>query len=215
MSEKQMLVEQMKVAKIIAIARGVDPKDIVDTAKALKQGGIQFLEVTFNQNDIDETKQSLQLLLNGQTGLNIGAGTVISRQQVEIAHNLGAGYIVTPNTDTQVIKAASEFGMAVVAGAFTPTEVVNAYNAGADYVKIFPAGLLGVPYIKALRGPLSHIPLFAVGGIDIDNTKEVFGAGVQGIGLGSNLVRNDLIKQHKYDEVTQIAREYVELVSQV
>lgn len=215
MLQRKALAEQMEQAGIIAIARGVSPSDMLETAEALADGGIKFLEVTFNQKNVKETLQSLELLASrAPKGLHIGAGTVLSTKQVEQAYDMGAKYIVTPNTDRTVIAKAGERSMAVVAGALTPSEAVVAYDAGADYIKIFPAGTLGLPYIKSLRGPLSHIPFFAVGGIDLSNIGEAFAIGIKGVGLGSNLVRTDLIQQQRFSELTEIAKQYVKKVDE-
>ena len=107
---------------------------------------------------------------------------------------------------TKALKALS------IPGVFTPTEIANAYDVGADYVKIFPAGELGPNYIKTVRGPISHIPMLAVGGINKENIKDYLSVGIEGVGIGSNIVDRNLIDQGKFEELTKLAKEYTEQI---
>jgi 2-dehydro-3-deoxyphosphogluconate aldolase/(4S)-4-hydroxy-2-oxoglutarate aldolase len=206
------IIDGIKEHKIIAIVRGVALDDIVPAAQALKQGGIRLLEVTFNQSSStgeQDTEEAIRRLC-GMFGdeMIIGAGTVVSERQTVIAVEAGAKYIISPNTDAAVITKTLELGAVSIPGALTPTEVTHAYALGAHFVKLFPAGNLGIGYIKAIRAPLSHIPLLAVGGVNETNLIDFFKAGINGVGVGANIVNNKLISGKRFDELTALARLY-------
>ena len=208
-------LERIKKEKIIAIVRGVASDKIVDLANALSDGGIKCIEVTFDQSSqkgIEETFRSIKLLAEMDADICVGAGTVMTAEQVNMAYEAGAKYIISPNTDEKVIKETKKLDMVSIPGAFTPSEVVDAYNYGADIVKIFPGGLLGVDYVKALKGPLSHIPLTAVGNINQKNCADYIKAGCVGVGVGGSLVSKVLVNEGRFDEITAIAAEYVKAI---
>jgi 2-dehydro-3-deoxyphosphogluconate aldolase/(4S)-4-hydroxy-2-oxoglutarate aldolase len=171
-----------------------------------------LIEVTFNQSSltkIKDTKDSIKNIYDVMGDkMCVGAGTVMTKEQVREAIDAGAKYIISPNTDREVIEETKKRGAISIPGAFTPSEIINAYETGADYVKLFPAGLLGIPYIKALRAPISHIPLMAVGGIDADNLKGFLDTGISGMGVGSSLVDCKLINEEKWEDLTELARKF-------
>ncbi len=207
------LTEAIKKDRLIAIIRGIAPKDLADVGHALLRGGIHFAEVTFSHGDgasAEQTLQSIQIL-KGEFGenLHVGAGTVLSAQEVEAAVYAGAEYIISPNTEQAVIQKTKALDAVSIPGAMTPTEIVAAYALGADFVKVFPAGNLGPAYIKAIRGPAPHIPLLAVGGIDADNLREFLQAGVCGFGIGGNLVNRALVREGRFQEIERIAKSLV------
>ena len=203
--------------KIIAIVRGVKPDKMLQTVEALYQGGIRLLEITFDQESNktkEETRASLELIAKSYSKkLLLGAGTVVSVDQVDTAVEYGAEYIISPNTDVDVIKRTKELGKISIPGALTPSEVVTAYHAGADIVKLFPAGRFGSAYVKALMGPLGHIPFVAVGGISINNVKQFMDVGVKCVGIGGNLVDVKAINKGEFSKLTDVARQYVAEVS--
>ena len=206
------MLEDLKKHKIVAICRGVSTENILQTAEALYKGGIRFMEVTFNQKAADpiaETAASIALL-NEKMGdkMYFGAGTVLTAEQVDAAIDAGAKYIISPNFSPDVIKRTVERGAISMPGCLTPSEVVSAYEAGAHIVKLFPAGNLGIGYIKAVMAPISHIPLMAVGGVNASNMREFLDLGVMGLGIGGNLVDTKLIAAGKFDEITNIALTY-------
>ncbi len=200
--------------KVIAIVRGVDEEYILDTAKALYDGGISLIEVTFNQNDpenLTKTPKLIKMIADNMADeILVGAGTVMTIAQCEAAYNAGAKYIISPNTDVEVIKKTKELGMISIPGSLTPSESVIAHNAGADFVKLFPAGNLGLGYIKALCSPLNHIPFLAVGGINAQNVADFMNVGIKGVGVGGSLVDVKAIKAGDFDKITAIAREYID-----
>lgn len=198
--------------KIIAIVRGVAPEQILATAQALYEGGVRLLEITFDQSSTTgerDTAKGIRLLCEAfGDSLGIGAGTVMTPAQAQIAIQAGAGYIISPNTDAAVIRATKEQGAVSIPGALTPSEIVAAWQAGADFVKVFPAGTFGIDYIRAIRSPISHIPLLAVGGIDENNLNDYLDAGVCGVGIGSNLVNLKLVREGRFDDLAQLARRF-------
>lgn len=205
-------MELIKETKIIAIVRGIQSKDIVETARALKNGGIKCVEVTFSpkseEQSVDTLKSISMIKETFGTEMAIGAGTVLTPENVYRAKEAGAEYIISPNSDEEVIQATKRLGLISIPGAMTPSEAVNAYNWGADIVKLFPAASLGISYIKALMGPLNHIPFTAVGGVDAGNIQEFLKIGCIGVGVGGNLVNKKLIEEGNFAEITKLAKEY-------
>lgn len=210
---KSELLTSLTEAKIIAIIRGIPAGSGEATAKALIDGGISFLEITLN------TEGALQMItdLKAKFGhsLRIGAGTVLDVKMAKEAVAAGAEYIISPNLDEEVLAYGLENGIEVWPGTMTPTEMVRAHKLGATAIKVFPIGSLGVKYIKEVRAPLGHIPMVATGGINQGNIQEVLGYGATAVGLGGNLVDNQLILNGEFEKITELAKEYVRLVKEV
>lgn len=200
----------IKQEKIIAIIRGVPSNLIVETAKALISGGIHMMEITFDQESQEGIKNTLDSIkiLNEQmhNEIALGVGTVLTSEQVELAFERGAGYVISPNVDKDIIQKTKELGMISIPGALTATEVVQAYGFGADIVKLFPAGIWGAGYIKALCAPLSHIPVAAVGGVDKNNIQSFFRAGACCVGIGGNLVNKTRVLNREFESITKEAK---------
>lgn len=208
----ELTTKLIQQEKLIAILRGIPRDKVVFTVKALRDGGIRLVEVTFAQNSptcLEDTAHAISDLTQSVSGVSVGAGTVLSVEQVDAAHDAGAAYIISPNTDRAVIERTNALGMLSIPGAFTPSEIVAARQYGAAFVKLFPAGNLGASYIKAIRAPISHIPLLAVGGIDLNNMADFYRAGICGFGIGANITKKDLIESGDYPALTALAREYV------
>ena len=129
-----------------------------------------------------------------------------------MTRDAGGKFIISPNVSERVIKETKKAGLISIPGALTPSEIFDAYSYGADFVKVFPVGVMGSEYIRAIKAPLSNIPLLAVGGIDLNNMIEYFEAGVCGVGIGTSIVNKDLIKRKDFEAVRLLARRYVELV---
>lgn len=212
MSEK--LLESIYENKIIAIVRGVKSNQICDTVQALEKGGINTVEITLSHGDKEDYNDSLKSLklVKEKFGdkIILGVGTAISVEDVENAVAAGAEYIISPNVDENVIKKTKELGKISIPGAFTPSEVVVAANAGADIVKLFPAGILGIDYLKAVKGPLEHIPILSVGGVTPENICKFLEAGAKGVGIGGNLVDLKAIEKGNYKKITEIALKFTQ-----
>lgn len=198
---------------IVAIIRGFEPDVCLRLAEAYYKGGINMVEVTFNQKYPRTWKDTAAAIKAIKDTFNdsvmVGAGTVLTEEQLKICEDAGGEFMVTPNMNASLIRKCVADGLMAMPGALTPTEAVEAYNAGAKYVKIFPAGILGPGYVKAIMAPLSHIPFLAVGGISPDNVADFIKAGCAGAGVGGNLTNKDWIKAGEWDKITAIARELV------
>lgn len=211
-------MEQIKREKIVAIFRGVPTDRIAKTARALAEGGIRCMEIALDQTDADAVRKvidSIRLLKEtfGEKIL-LGAGTVLTDGQVEEAARAGASFILSPNFNEKVVRRTREVGCISVPGALTPSEAVDAYRTGADIIKIFPAGVLGSGYIKAVRGPLGHIPMMAVGGVNLQNVREFLQAGAGSVGVGGSLVSLDAVRSGNFKELTKTAKEYADRVAE-
>jgi 2-dehydro-3-deoxyphosphogluconate aldolase/(4S)-4-hydroxy-2-oxoglutarate aldolase len=199
---------------IVAIIRGFGPEVCLRLAEAYMKGGIGHVEVTFNQKDPGSWKDTAAAIRSIKSGfgneLKVGAGTVLTEEQLRICEDAGGEFMVTPNVNAELIRKCVADGLEATPGALTPSEAVEAFNAGASVVKIFPAGALGPGYIKAIKAPLSHIPLLAVGGIGPDNIADFMKAGCVGAGVGGNLTNKEWIKAGEWDKITAVARALVE-----
>lgn len=198
---------------IIAIIRGFEPDICLRLAEAYAKGGINMVEVTFNQKAPQTWKDTAAAIRsikdNFGADMKVGAGTVLTEEQLRICEDAGGEYMVTPNVNPALIRKCVADGLLAMPGALTPTEAVEAYEAGASYVKIFPAGSLGPGYVKAIMAPLSHIPFLAVGGIGPDNVADFIKAGCVGAGVGGNLTNKEWIRAGEWDKITATAASIV------
>lgn len=214
--EAQKVLEKIRQEKIIAIIRGVASEYIIDTAKAIKQGGVSNMEITFNhstKSGLRETLESIQKVKQYfKNDVNVGAGTILTIREVELAAEAGADYMISPNTDVNVIRRTKELGKISIPGAFTPSEACSAYESGGDIVKMFPAGILGLEYLKAIRAPLNHIPMCAVGGISPENMKEFMEIGIDCFGIGGKLVSLEAIQNKDFQKLTDAALRYTNVL---
>ena len=203
----------IKKHKLVAIARKIAPVSIVRAAQAVYSGGIRCLEITFDQASLSCIEDTAFSIASVKKALGddvcVGAGTVVTIEQVKAAHEAGADFVLSPDTNPLVIAETKKLGMISVPGAMTPTEIMYAYNSGADIVKVFPAGFLGLDYYKAVRAPINHVPLMAVGGIDETNVASFFEAGYCSCGIGSNIMKNALIEAGSYEALTLLAEKFV------
>lgn len=214
---RKKIISAIEEHKIIAIIRGVPREKLVDLAKALYEGGIRLLEVTYSADgrvsDTD-TAESIAELVNAMGDrMFIGAGTVLTVEQVSLTAKAGGSFIISPNVDEDVISATVKLGLVSMPGALTPTEICQAHKYGADFVKLFPITDLGVGYVKAVKAPLSHVRLLAVGGITDGNMKEYLDAGVCGFGIGSSLTDKKMIAECDWDGITALAEKYVAVMN--
>ncbi|MGZ9583945.1 bifunctional 4-hydroxy-2-oxoglutarate aldolase/2-dehydro-3-deoxy-phosphogluconate aldolase [Paenibacillus marinisediminis] len=199
--------------RIVAIFRGYSGQQADEAASALVRGGIRLMEVTMNTEGAPAIIARWRELFGSEA--YIGAGTVLDVSMAQEAIAAGAQYLITPNLDEEVIQYAAAQGIDVWPGVFTPTEMVKAWKAGAKALKLFPLGALGPDYIREVRGPLDHIPIMATGGVDLANAEMYWQAGASAFGLGSKLVRADLIKAGAYDKLEQHARHWVRIAHEL
>jgi 2-dehydro-3-deoxyphosphogluconate aldolase/(4S)-4-hydroxy-2-oxoglutarate aldolase len=203
------VLSQILKDKIVAIIRGANPADVLKIAEALQQGDVNILEVTLNSpgafNVIKELTHQMQNML-------IGAGTVLNAGDAKASIEAGAKFIISPNVNVETIETTKRLGIVSIPGAYTATEVVNAFNNGGDIIKIFPA--TNAEYIKTLRGPLSHIPMMPTGGITPENISQFEKAGAVAFGIGTSLVNvNHKITNEYLRQITENARKFVQAVS--
>lgn len=213
---REEVIAKILEEKIIAIVRGVGAEECMKVAQALYEGGIRLMEITFDQKNsasFQATAGAIRAIGEAYAGkMMVGAGTVTTTELVELAASAGAQYIISPDVNVDVIHRTRELGLVSLPGAMTPTEVMTAHLAGADFVKLFPAGNLGTSYVKAIRAPISHVKLLAVGGVNEDNVADFLHAGMVGAGVGGNLANKKWIEAGEYDKITQTARKLLDAV---
>lgn len=196
--------------KIIAIIRGANSKDVLNMAKALHEGGVNMLEITMNSPNALSAIEEITAELGDR--VVVGAGTVLDSETARAAILAGAKFILSPTVDIETIKMAKRYGAVSIPGAFTPTEILSAYENGGDIIKVFPA-TLGPSFIKDIRGPLPQIPLLPTGGIDLNNIQEFMKAGAIGCGIGSALVNTQLeITDEYFVQLSEKARQFASAV---
>ncbi|WP_294568142.1 bifunctional 4-hydroxy-2-oxoglutarate aldolase/2-dehydro-3-deoxy-phosphogluconate aldolase [uncultured Succinatimonas sp.] len=199
--------------KLVAISRGVYGDNLLKASQIINEEGICLLEITFDQSsatNLIDTPKSIEKVKNALGDkMCVGAGTVMTIDQARAAKAAGADFALAPNTDVAVIHEMKKLGLIAVPGAFTPSEVATAYNEGADIVKLFPASILGLEYVKAFRAPINHIPLMAVGGVSVDNVKDFLSSGFMSAGVGSHIINAKKIAAGDFDGVRNAAKGFV------
>ena len=214
------VIQKIKEQKMIVILRGIPEDKLINTVGAIIDGGISLVEITFDHTSKDTLLQTANQIraVKEHFGerVEIGAGTVIDVNDVIMAKDAGAAFMISPNTSKDVIELTKKFRLVSIPGAYTPTEICNAYSWGADFVKIFP--ITGKPedYLKAIKAPLKHIPMLAVGGVTPENAAQVLRAGAEGIGVGSNLVKAaDVAKFESAEDFSAITRRVHEFIAAI
>ncbi len=209
-------METLLRERLIIIARGIEPGLLLEASHALSKAGISMLESTFDHAGSDpvaDNARKIRTLVKELGNLMLfGAGTVLNVREVQAAFDAGARYIVSPCTNEAVIREAKRLGMLSVPGAMTPTEVSCAWDMGADIVKLFPAGDLGMGYIRNLRGPFPHIPLLATGGVNPETIPAFFKAGVTAVATGITVFRPDLVLLKDAEGIAALAGTHLDAV---
>ena len=196
--------------KIIAILRGAHPSDVLKIAEALYNGGIRILEITMNSAEPLDVIKSLSNTFGDD--MLIGAGTVLNIEAVEQVVKAGASFILSPIANDDIIRASKKLGVVSIPGAFTATEIYNAYKSGADIVKVFPAN--SPSYIKDISAPLPNIKLLPTGGINLENINDYKKAGAFGFGIGSSLVNTKReINEAYLSELNITAKKFVDAIA--
>ena len=213
MSEQSKVEQVVRDTRIVAIIRGFAPDTCLRLAEAYATSGIRLVEVTFNQKAPEtwkDTAAAIRAIRERFGGrVRAGAGTVLTEEQLSMCIDAGGEYMITPNVKPELIRSCVRQGLVAMPGALTPSEAVDAWEAGAAFVKIFPAGSLGPGYVKALRAPLAHIPMLAVGGISSDNVADFMRVGCVGAGVGGNLTNKEWIAAGAWDKIADVARALV------
>lgn len=213
---REQVIKSVEEEKIIVIVRGVAKEKLIPLAEAMYDGGIRLMEITYSADGAvsdEETAANIKMLSEHFEGrMYIGAGTVLNTKQVELTKEAGGKFIISPDTYEDVIKRTRELGLVSMPGALTPSEIQAAHRAGADFVKMFPITNMGTEYVKAVKAPLSHIRLLAVGGVDETNMDEYLKSGVSGFGIGSNIVNKKLIDSNDFKAITERAKQYTAVI---
>jgi len=209
--EKQAVLELVKSLGVLAVIRGPSVELTIKMVGALVSGGVKGIEITYSTPNAEQVVAELDRTFGDE--ILLGMGTLIETSQAQSAMAAGAKFLVSPVCEPEVVKAMVASGLATMAGALTPTEVLQAYRLGADIVKIFPGSLGGPGYIKALKGPFPYIPMMPTGGVSAENVKDWFAAGVVAVGAGSELCPPQLAREGKFEEITHRAVEFMKVVS--
>lgn len=195
---------------IVSIIRAKSGEQLVNVAKTLYEGGIDVIEVTFTVPGVLEIIAAVKKELGDK--ILLGAGTVLDSETARAAILAGAEFIVTPTVNTDVIKMCNRYSKVIMPGGFTPTEILTAWDAGADIVKVFPAEVGGPGYLKAVHGPLPHVRLLPTGGVNLETLPAFLKSGACAVGLGSQLVETKAVESGDMARIRSLAEQYVGLV---
>ena len=210
----EQTIKAIEAHKIIVILRGVEKKDLIPLCEAMYEGGIRLVECTYDaQGKIadEEIAARIGMLAEHFAGrMHFGAGTVLSEKQVALTASVGGEFIISPDTNSDIIAATKNAGLVSIPGAITPSEVSAAHRAGADFVKLFPIEFYGAKYVKTLKAPLSHVKMLSVGGVTPENINEHLAAGACGVGVASGIADKKLIAAGDFAGITALARAYTE-----
>ncbi|GGA90915.1 bifunctional 4-hydroxy-2-oxoglutarate aldolase/2-dehydro-3-deoxy-phosphogluconate aldolase [Ornithinibacillus halotolerans] len=203
------VLEKLKENPIVAVIRKADESNIVPIIEALSRGGVKAVEITA------ETPRVTNLVEKAVAAFDddvlIGVGTVLDPETARATIIAGAKFIVSPTVNVDTLRLTNRYGVLNISGALTPTEILTAYENGAQMVKVFPANVFGPDYIKSVHGPLPHIPLMVTGGITLENMNDYFTKGGMAVGIGSNLVNvSKLQTEEDYQQLTNTARQYID-----
>jgi 2-dehydro-3-deoxyphosphogluconate aldolase/(4S)-4-hydroxy-2-oxoglutarate aldolase len=198
---------------IVAVVRAPDGRQLVEVVRALADGGVTVVEITMTVPDALGVLRQVRQALGDRVLL--GAGTILDTETARAALLAGAEYLVAPTLNLDVIRLCQRYSKIVMPGAFTPTEILTAWEAGADIVKVFPAEIVGPAFFKAMRGPLPQIRLMPTGGVDLNTAADFLRAGACCLGLGGQLVEPHAVAEHDFDRIRNLARQYVDIVKSV
>lgn len=202
------LLEQLLATQIIAIIRLSESEPIFELSQALHRGGIKAIEITMGTpNALEEINKLTQI-----EGVIPGVGSVIDVKTAEAAIEAGAQFVVTPVSKPEVIQIAHQYDKPILSGAMTPTEILQAYEWGADVVKLFPAENFGLSYFEAVKAPMPHLPIMPTGGITVENAAEWIDNGALCLGVGSSLMNKKLIAARDFEGITALARAMTEAI---
>jgi len=204
--------KRIETVGVVPVIRAPSPELALLACEAILAGGISVFEITMTVPDAPAVIRALRTRLGGRA--LVGAGTVLDAADARACIEAGAEFIVSPGFDPATIAAAHDAGIAAMPGALTPTEVIAAWKAGADIVKIFPASALGgASYLKALKGPLPQVKLMPTGGVNVNTAKDFLAAGAVALGVGSELVDIAAVKDGRAHVLTERAKEFVAAVA--
>ena len=206
------IIRQIESTGVVAIIRASGSAQLIEVVNALREGGLTCIEVTMT------TPNALEVIREARAGCGdsaaIGVGTVLDAETARAAILAGAQFVVAPILDLPTVEMCKRYGVPIMPGALTPTEIVRAWQAGADFVKVFPTSTLGATYIKDLRGPLPQIRLVPTGGVSLETVADFIKAGSNAVGVGGALVSKQALKNRDYAAIRKTAAEFLERVKQ-
>jgi len=209
---KEDQLQRVLDSGIVAVVRSPDSQQLVETARALADGGVNVVEITMTVPDALDVVRQVHKALGDR--LLLGAGTILDAETCRAALLAGAEYIVAPTLNLDVIRQCRRYNKLVMPGAFTPTEILAAWEAGADIVKVFPADVVGPAFFKAMQGPLPQIRLMPTGGVDLTTAAAFLKAGACCLGVGGQLVEPRAVAEGNFNRIRDLARQYVAIVQQ-
>lgn len=204
-------VSRVLQTKIVAVVRAPSADVVMDICTALADGGVDVLEITFTVPDALDLIRKVRDELGDR--ICLGAGTVLDPETCRAAILAGAEFVVSPTLNLDLIRLCKRYDKAVMPGAFTPTEILTAWEAGADIVKVFPADVGGPAYFKAIRGPLPQVRLMPTGGVNLDTARAFLDAGACALGAGSSLVSKDAVANGDMSKITDLAKKFISVAS--
>jgi len=211
--DKQKVRDRITEIGIVPVVRASSPRDARIAADAVCEGGIPIVEITMTvPGAIDVIRE---LTKNAASEVLVGAGTVLNAEAARRCLDAGAQFLVSPGLNLQTVELAVREGKLMMAGALTPTEIITAWEAGSDFVKVFPCGQVGgAKYIRALKGPFPQVPLVPTGGVNLDTAAEFIQAGAAALGVGGELVHAEALKSNKPEIIVENARKFLAIVKQ-
>jgi 2-dehydro-3-deoxyphosphogluconate aldolase/(4S)-4-hydroxy-2-oxoglutarate aldolase len=210
MSKKQDILARLRSSGVVAVVRTDQPGDLIEVGRALAKGGVSFLEITMTvPKALTIIEQAVDAL---KEQIVIGVGTVLDAETARAAILAGAGYVVSPAMRPAVIEVCRRYDVVCMPGGMTPTEVLQAWELGADVVKVFPGSVGGPQFLKHLKGPFPFIELMTTGTVNQENAAQFIKAGACAVGIGGELVGNQTIVSREFDRITQNARAFIEIV---
>ena len=214
---KEETKKTLEESKIVLVVRGIYGEELLKLADAMNKGGIRAFEVTYDPADPDtlrKVKDNIEAVHKRHPDMLMGAGTVLTVEQVTNAKNAGAEFIVSPNFDPEIVKATLDFDLVSIPGCMTPTEICNADKAGADYIKLFPAGTLGMKYCKDILAPLHHVKYLATVGVTEETFREYLELGFMGAAVSSKLIDKKCRDEGNWDELTRRAKAFTDIAKE-
>ncbi|WP_136602237.1 bifunctional 4-hydroxy-2-oxoglutarate aldolase/2-dehydro-3-deoxy-phosphogluconate aldolase [Salinigranum halophilum] len=208
--DKHDAMQRLRASGTVAVMRGADADTLVKTVDALRAGGVTAIEITADNPDALEMIDAVSGSFDDE--VIVGAGTVLDGETALDTIRAGAEFVVGPTVELDVVDVCNRYGTLVAPGAFTPTEALTAYEAGADFVKIFPASSGGPGHLGGIKGPLPQIPLMPTGGVDADNAGDFIRAGAEVVGAGSALVPTEAVEVGDFETITENARAFSDAV---
>jgi 2-dehydro-3-deoxyphosphogluconate aldolase/(4S)-4-hydroxy-2-oxoglutarate aldolase len=207
MRRREQVLQTIETTGVVAVIRLTDASLMQDVVAALRAGGVRAIEITMTVPNAVASIAQIASSIDGDC--IIGAGTVLDADTADRVISAGAQFVVAPVFDRGVVDLCRRRDVAAMPGCFSPTEIVSAWNAGADVVKVFPATVLGPGYFKDLRGPLPHVRLMPTGGVTVENAADWMRAGAFAIGVGTALVSPAAVADRRFDEITVRAKQFV------